>query len=216
MADNWDDGSDDEWDVDDDALDAKLGIKKGDEATPKFDDEEDMALVEKAEADKAKQADLKKKGSALAAKKQAEKERLEEEEMARKQMEYEEEMLAHMTPDERKIHERQREQASDLAVAGDFLGDADDTRGPGNAAAATAAGGSGGVARAGDKVVMVDMKDHMVHARKVAEAMKVRPFVLFVIDHILAFAVVHQLGKFYSYFISPSPLLLILFSTYKL
>mmetsp|Transcript_21736 Transcript_21736/g.51320 ORF Transcript_21736/g.51320 Transcript_21736/m.51320 type:complete len:270 (-) Transcript_21736:336-1145(-) len=169
MTDNWDDGSDEEWDIDDDALDAKLGIKK-EEETPKFDDEEDMALVEKAAAEKAKQADLKKKGSALAAKKQAEKDRQEEEEMARKQMAYEEEMLAHMTPDERKIHERQREVASDMAMAGDFLSDADNTRGPGNAAAS--AGGGGGVAHAGDKVVLTDMKDHMKHARKVAEAMK--------------------------------------------
>jgi translation initiation factor 3 subunit J len=172
MTDNWDDGSDDEWDVDDDALDAKLGIKKDDDnAAPAFDDEEDMALVEKAAADKANQADLKKKGSALAAKKQAEKERLEEEEIARKQMEYEEEMLAHMTPDERKVHERQREEAADLAMASDFLGAADDTRGPGSDGAVA---GIGVATLAGDKVVLIDMKDHMKHARKVAEAMKVR------------------------------------------
>ena len=48
MADNWDD-SDDEWDVDYDALDAKLGItQEGND----FDDEEDLALKEKAAADK--------------------------------------------------------------------------------------------------------------------------------------------------------------------
>lgn len=173
MTDNWDDGSDDEWDVDDDALDAKLGLKKEDNDTqiPKFDDEQDMALVEKAAAEKANQADLKKKGSALAAKKLADKEREEEEEMARKQMEYEEEMMAHMTPDERKIHERKREEAADLAMADDFLGVADDTRGPG--AVVGGGSGGGGVAKAGDKVVMTDMKDHMKHARKVAETMRV-------------------------------------------
>ena len=44
MADNWDDSDDDDWDVDDDALDAKLGITKKDEPVNNFDDEEEKGL----------------------------------------------------------------------------------------------------------------------------------------------------------------------------
>ena len=69
MTDNWDDGEDD-WDVDDDALDAKLGLKKDDNDdgnANNFDDEEDLALKEKAAQERADNVELKKKGSALAA-----------------------------------------------------------------------------------------------------------------------------------------------------
>ena len=50
MADTWgDDDDNDEWDVDDDELDAKLALNTGAPAvaTPKFDDEEDLALIER-------------------------------------------------------------------------------------------------------------------------------------------------------------------------
>jgi hypothetical protein len=71
MADNRDD-SNDKWDVNDDALDAKLGLKK-DEPANNFDNDEDLALKEQESADKFMQVDLKKKGSALMAKKNADK-----------------------------------------------------------------------------------------------------------------------------------------------
>ena len=161
MTDNWDDDSDDDWDVDDDALDAKLGLNKKQEA-PKFDDEEDLAVKEKLAADKARQENLKKKGSALAAKKQAEKEQAEELEIARKAMELEAEMEAKMTPDERARLERQRIEEADHALTDDLFGGVDKLSVSGKAAQMP-----------GDKVVMKDMKDHMKHARKVAECMRV-------------------------------------------
>jgi acetyl/propionyl-CoA carboxylase alpha subunit len=161
MTDNWDD-SDDEWDVDDDALDKKLGLKKDDN---NFDDEEDLALKEQADAEKLMQVDLKKKGSALVAKKNAEKERKEELEIARKAMELEAEMEANMTPDEQRALERQRIEDADNALTDDLFGSVDKMS------------VSAGAQQAGDKVVMKDMKDHMKHARKVAECMKVRTYV---------------------------------------
>ena len=161
MTDNWDD-SDDEWDVDDDALDAKLGLNKKTEPAANFDDEEDLAVKEKEAADKAKHVELKKKGSALAAKKQAEKDRQEELEIARKAMELEAEMEANMTPDERRALERRRIEEADNELTNDLFG------------AVERMSVSKGAQQAGDKVVMKDMKDHMKHARKVAECMKVR------------------------------------------
>jgi translation initiation factor 3 subunit J len=158
MAENWDD-SGDEWDVDDDALDAKLGITKDEEAN-KFDDEEDLAVKEKAAFDKSNQSDLKKKGNALHAKKQAEKDRQEELEIARKAMEMEAEMEAKLSPDERHALERKRIEEADHELTDDLFGAVD------RMAVSTPQG-------AGDKVVMKDLKDHMKHARKVAECMRV-------------------------------------------
>lgn len=162
MADNWDDSDDDDWDVDDDALDAKLGITKKEEPANNFDDEEDLALKEKAEQDRLDKISLKKKGSALAARKQAEKDRADDMEIARKALELEAEMEANMTLDERKMMERKRQEESELEMMGDAF------------SGGIADGGVGrGVQKAGDKVVMKDMKDHMKHARKVADCMKV-------------------------------------------
>eukprot|EP00536_Pseudo-nitzschia_multiseries_P003858 jgi/Psemu1/323202/estExt_fgenesh1_pg.C_610013 len=164
MADNWDDDSDDDWDVDDDALDAKLGLKPTAEPEPvnKFDDEEDLAVKEKEERERLSQIALKKKGSALAAKKQAEKDRQDDLEIARKALELEAELEANLSLDERKLLERKRQEEAELDMMGDAFG--------GGVA-------DGGVGRksaqgAGDKVVMKDMKDHMKHARKVADCMK--------------------------------------------
>lgn len=165
MADNWDDSDDDDWDVDDDALDAKLGLnKKSDEAAPvnNFDDEEDLALHEKAEADRIANIDLKKKGSALQAKKQAEKDRSDDLEIARKALELEAELEANMTIDERKVMERKRQEEAELEMMGDVFGGGGVDGGV----------GAMGAQKAGDKVVLKDMKDHMKHARKVADAMK--------------------------------------------
>ena len=166
MADNWDDSDDDDWDVDDDALDAKLGITKTEEPANNFDDEEDLALTEKAEQDRLAKISLKKKGSALAARKQAEKDRADDLEIARKALELEAEMEANMTLDERKMMERKRQEESELEMMGDVF------------SGGVADGGVGRPQQAGDKVVMKDMKDHMKHARKVADCMKVREALL--------------------------------------
>lgn len=160
MTDNWDD-SDDEWDVDDDALNAKLGINKKPETA--FDDEEDLALKEKAALEKANQQELKKKGNALMEKKEAEKRRKEEEEIARKAAEMEADMEANMSIDERKALERKRVEEADNALTDDLFGAVEK-----NIASQKTAN-----AAAGDKVVMKDMKDYMKHARRVAECMKV-------------------------------------------
>lgn len=159
MSDNWDDGED-EWDVDDDALDAKLGIKK-EEGTGNWDEEEDLAVKEKEAQEKLKQVDLKKKGSALQAKKQAEKDRQEELEIAKRAMELEAELEANMTPEERRALERQRIEEADHELTDDLFGAVEKMTVTDKTQAA------------GDKVVMKDMKDHMKHARKVAECMKV-------------------------------------------
>lgn len=165
MADNWDDSDDDDWDVDDDALDAKLGLNKNsDEPAPvnNFDDEEDLALKEKEEKDKREKAVLKKKGSAFQAKKQAEKNRADDLEIARKALEIEAEMEANMTIDERRMHQKQKQEEAEMAMMGDAFGggiidgDVSDKK----------------AQLAGDKVVLVDIKDHMKHARKVADSMK--------------------------------------------
>mmetsp|Transcript_9860 Transcript_9860/g.28613 ORF Transcript_9860/g.28613 Transcript_9860/m.28613 type:complete len:254 (+) Transcript_9860:140-901(+) len=156
MADNWDD--DDEWDVDDDELDAKLGLKK-DEPANDWEEEEDLAVKEKEAAEKARQADLKKKGSALQAKKQADKEKQEELEIARKVLEAEAEMEAKMTPEERRALERQRIEDADHALTDDLFGAVEKMN-------------VSKTQTAGDKVIMKDMKDHMKHARKVAECLK--------------------------------------------
>ncbi len=178
MADAWDD-SDDEWDKDDDdELDARLnklstggaaGVSSGAATTtnkkeaPAFDDEEeDLAKVEKAREEKLQQIELKKKGSALNAKKQAELDRKEEEELARKAVEMEAEMEATMDPEELKQMKRKQIEDADNALTDDLFGMVESTiKAP---AAAQAAG---------DKVVMKDLKDHLKHARKVATCMKV-------------------------------------------
>jgi len=161
MADNWDD-SDDEWDVDvDAALDAKLGLKKD---LPTFDDEEDLALKEKAERDRQEHAELKKKGTALAEKKRAEQERLEEEELARKVMELELEAESNMTPDELHAHKQRLIERADNALTDDLFGNVDNQAGRGGSAAAGA--------DAVDRLVLRDLKDHLKHARKVSAAIK--------------------------------------------
>lgn len=147
MTDNWDD-SDDDWDIDDDALDAKLGISKP--PANNFDDEEDLALVEKRAAEKAKQDELKKKGSALAAKKRAEEERKLEMEAARKELEYQAELEAKMTPDELRALQRKRVEEADNALTDDLFG----------AVEKMTVGGKQGAAQGSDKLVLKDMKDH--------------------------------------------------------
>merc|ERR1712232_891710 len=123
---------------------------------------EDLALKEKAQAAKANNENLKKKGSALAAKKKEEEDRKLELELARKELEYQAEMEAKMTPDELRELERRRVEEADHALTDDLFGAVEKMTVSGKQAAQ----------QAGDKVVMKDMKDHMKHARKVAECMK--------------------------------------------
>lgn len=161
MADNWDD--EDEWDVDDDVLEARLGLQKKDENIPKFD-EEDLALKEKIERDRIENIELKKKGNALAEKKQAEKDRLEELEIARKAMELELENDEKLSPDERRMLEQRRIEEADHAITNDLFGAVEQKANAGKIAANSAA--------AGDALVMTDIKDHLKHARKVADCLK--------------------------------------------
>lgn len=160
MTDNWDD-SEDEWDASDDELDARLGLNKLSTNDAAFDEEEDLAVKEKALAEKANLSDLKKKGTALQAKKREEQERAEEEELARKTMEMEAEMEANMTPEELKALKQKQVEDADHALTDDLFGGVD-------------SGPSVKVAAADDTVVLVDLKDHLKHARKVSTAIKVR------------------------------------------
>eukprot|EP00527_Entomoneis_sp_CCMP2396_P006033 CAMPEP_0198142484 /NCGR_PEP_ID=MMETSP1443-20131203/5249_1 /TAXON_ID=186043 /ORGANISM="Entomoneis sp., Strain CCMP2396" /LENGTH=257 /DNA_ID=CAMNT_0043805503 /DNA_START=192 /DNA_END=965 /DNA_ORIENTATION=+ len=159
MTDNWDD-SDDEWDANDAELDARLGLKSVEQNLPTFDDEEDLALKDKAANEASQQVEYKKKGTTLAAKKAAEKERLEEIELARKAVELEAEAEANMSPSELKALEQRRIEEADHALTDEMFG---------------GGGGGGGVAprvaATGDKLVLKDVKDHLKHARRVAEAL---------------------------------------------
>jgi hypothetical protein len=169
MPDAWDDGSDagsDAWDVesDDAALEAKLGLNKLAAAeTSNFDDDEDLNLKDKAAAESRSKAALKSKGKALAEKKAAEAERVEEEELARKVMQLEMEREARMTEDERKLLERQRVEESDASIANDLFGGIDDHKGNRSVPLTGAA----------DKIVLVDLKDHLKFAKKISACFKV-------------------------------------------
>ena len=173
MADAWDEGSDagsDAWDIesDDEALEAKLGLNKvsATNATA-FDDEEDLAVKEKAEEAVRSKAVLKTKGKALAAKKAAEAERKEEEELARKVMDFELELEGSMAAEERKLLERRRIEEADAAIANDLFGGVDDHK---------VCDVAGSTMEAGDTVKMVDLKDHLKHAKKVGNSIKVSMF----------------------------------------
>jgi len=170
MTDNWDDDSDDDWDIgseDEDELDKRLGLTKISGSDPKndFEDEQDLAVAEKAALEKAQQQNLKTKGKALAAKRAAEQDRKEEEELVRKTMELESQMEANMSAEERRMLAHKRVEEADNALTDDLFGGVD------NASSNVAGGGK--VQNAGDIVKMKDLKDHLKHARKVAQCMKV-------------------------------------------
>jgi len=168
MSDNWDE-SDDDWDKSDDELDARLNLLKVTPgAAPVFDDEEDLAVVEKERADKINAISLKTKGNALVAKKKAEENRKEEEEVARKAMILEAEMESKMTPQQIRELQNQRAEDADNALTDDLFGV---VKGPG---AGREIGAGGKVMDAGDAVKMADLKDHLKHARKVSQCLKVR------------------------------------------
>jgi len=159
------DDSDDDWDIDsdedDDALDAKLGLKKKeDEVANKFDDEVDLAVVEKERQAKLKQTELKKKGNALAARKQAEKDAALELQLAQEAARIEAEQEANMTPDQLRAHKRAQVKSSDNALAADLFGE-----GP-----VKATGGK--AAAASDEVNIHDLVSCLKHARKVSDKLK--------------------------------------------
>jgi translation initiation factor 3 subunit J len=163
MADNWDDGSDDDWDADDDELDARLGLKKVEEVLPTFDDEEDLALKDKEDAERLNAVELKKKGNALVSKKREEQDRKEELELAKLAMAMELEAEEKLSPDElRKLKQQQIEEA-DHELTDDLFGSVDKMSGRNLPDSKVTAG---------DKVVMKDIKDHLKHARKVAECIR--------------------------------------------
>lgn len=171
MGDNWDD-SDDEWDIaseDEDELDKRLGLTKSSEVKDEFEDE-DLTIKEKAEQEKFQQQSLKVKGKALAAKKQAEQDRKDEEELVRRAMELESEMEANMSIDERRALEKKRVEDADHSLTDDLFGGVDEKM------SANVGAGTGGTINAGDVVKMKDLKDHLKHARKVAQCMKVCVF----------------------------------------
>lgn len=167
MSGNWDE-SDDEWDKSDDELDARLNLLKVTPGSaPVFDDEEDLAVIEKERADKADKLLQKTKGNALAEKKKAEEDRKEEEELARKAMILEAEMEAKMTPQEIRELQNKRAEDADNALTDDLFGIVKSTGGTGREI------GAGGKAiEAGAAVKMVDLKDHLKHARKVSQCLK--------------------------------------------
>ena len=165
---SWDD-SDDDWDKSDDEIDARLGLVGTTTTTPSkapaFDDEEeDLAIIEKERNEKSDKVSLRNKGKKLAAKKAAEIERKEEEELARKAMELEAEMEANMTIDERRALEKRRVEEADNALTDDLFGAVEGVRGGPS---------TGGGMEAGDVVKMKDLKDHLKHARKVSQCLKV-------------------------------------------
>lgn len=164
MGDNWDDGSEDDWDVDDDELDNKLGINKKQQDDD--EEEEDLAVIEKAREEKLKQMELKKKGNARKEKEQKAAEAKEEEELARKAMELEAEMESKMTIDERRALERKRIEEADHELTNDLFGAVE------NSISKQKAAGGGTAMQAGDTVNLKDLKDHLKHARKVSACFK--------------------------------------------
>lgn len=163
MADTWDD-SEDEWDVeDDDELDARLGLKAlSTNNVPVFDDDEDLTIKQKSAAKKEQHSELKKKGNALAARKRAEQERLEEEELTRKAMELEAKLEANLSPEEWRALKQKQVEEADHELTDDLFGGVD--AGPKGPAVAAAAG---------DAVKLADLKDHLKHARQVSQCIKV-------------------------------------------
>jgi len=160
MADDWED--EDEWDVDSD-----INLSKNVPAVNKTDndfddDEEDLALVDKQNAAKAEAAINKTKGKALLEKKRAEEERKEEMEIAKRALELEAEMEENMTLEDRRLLEKQRIESADNALTDDLFGQTDEGQ------------PKAGNSDAGDAVKMKDLKDHLKHARKVAQCIKVK------------------------------------------
>jgi translation initiation factor 3 subunit J len=170
MAANWDD-SDDEWDVSDDDLDDRLGLNKKTTATATTasksaafatEEEEDLALKEKAKAELVQKQSNKAKGNALKKKKEDEANRKIELEVARKAMELEEKLESELTIDEKRMREKERQEREAAQQVGDLFG--------GGMDGGVGSKSNSGMA-AGDKVSLVDLKDHLKHAHKVAQCL---------------------------------------------
>jgi Translation initiation factor eIF3 subunit len=178
MADNWDDGDDDDdWDVDDAQLDLKLGKTTANNnaasaAIPTFDDEEDLAVTEKALLEKTSHIELAKKGHALAEKKALERAQQLEAELAKKAMELEAAAEENMTPEERRVRERQRVEEADHALTNDLFGGTVESvatiAATSTTTTTTTTATSSGAAA---PPPLKDMKDHLKYARTVATAL---------------------------------------------
>ena len=168
MTDTWDDSDDDAWDASDNELEERLNnlnvattpVTTATATAADFDDEEDLAVKERAEEEARGKALLKAKGSALAKKKADAEARKEEEEIAKKVLAREAEMEANMTPDERRRLERERIEQADNALTDDLFGGMSD------------GGAAKKAASAGDKLVLKDLADHLKHARKIGSCVK--------------------------------------------
>jgi len=158
MADAWDDGSDDDWENDDEEDDFNARLNSLNVTNKQFEDEEDLAVKEKTVFAKQEHETFKKKGNALSAKKKAEQERLEAEEIARKTIALETEMESNMTADEQRAYRKKQMQETENALADDLFGDIDDEPKK--------------MEVVNDKLVLNDVKDHLKHAQKVSAALK--------------------------------------------
>lgn len=166
MVDNWDD-SDDEWDKSDSEIDARLKQNKMNttvsSVTSCFNEEEDLAIIEKEKNEMSNQASLKKKGKIFATKKYEEEARKEEEEIVRRAMELEIEMEENMTANEKRMLEKKKVEEADNALTDDLFDDIyevdcrEDVK-------------YNGVI--GNKFEMKDLKDHLKHARIIARCLK--------------------------------------------
>jgi Translation initiation factor eIF3 subunit len=171
MADNWDDGDDDDdWDVDDAQLELKLGKTAAGAVVPTFDDEEDLAVTEKALYEKTAHIELAKKGHALAEKKALERAQQLEAELALKAMALEAAAEESMTPEERRVRERQRVEEADHALTNDLFGAVEHVATATASATATTAAATS-TASGTAPPPLRDMKDHLKFARTVATAL---------------------------------------------
>jgi translation initiation factor 3 subunit J len=160
MADDWED--EDEWDVDNNINPLTTSTKNISTVNDDFDnEEEDLAIVEKQKSAKIEAEMNKTKGKALLEKKRAEEERKEEMEIARRALELEAEMEENMTLEERRQLEKQRIESADHALTDDLFGAVDGSHPKTESS------------EPGDVVKMKDLKDHLKHARKVAQCIKV-------------------------------------------
>ncbi|GMI61711.1 hypothetical protein ScalyP_jg7105 [Parmales sp. scaly parma] len=166
MAD-WDD---DEWDVDDGALDAQLGGQPTPASTFE-DEEEDLAVSDALKQAKIDSIKLAKKGNARLDKEEADKMRLLEEKAAKKALELEAEMEANMSVDERALMERKRIEDADMENTNDLFGGCAPAP-DGDMSIVGMQPNHNTTAAAGDKVVLKDLKDHLKHAAKVGAAVK--------------------------------------------
>jgi len=169
MGDNWDDGSDgDDWDVSDDDLDARLGLnKKKEEEVPQFDDEVDLAVIEKAKQDKLNNMELKKKGNARSEKKAEEAKRKEEQEYAKMEMKIEQENEEKMTPEDFREYKRKQQEANEDRAVDDLFGGGGPSISDGGNNTTTDRD-----AEANGKLQFNSVVDHMKHAKKVGAAVK--------------------------------------------